>query len=120
MRTSQLIVIWVLLLVGYIATTALNRPSSAQPPAPQPVGHELAVWRCQLNAASGGAFSGAIILTDTATGWCWIRSGLQGPIGKTLDRPLIGNRQEGHDSRNSMDAPRLPGWFGSGAGARRR
>jgi hypothetical protein len=73
MKTSQVLVVCLSLLVGYIAATALNRPSSAQPPAPQPAGQEVAVWRYQLTAPIEGDLSGYAIVTDTATGHCWRR-----------------------------------------------
>ncbi|MGO9469966.1 MAG: hypothetical protein ACLQIB_39395 [Isosphaeraceae bacterium] len=73
MKTSQIIVVCLALVVGYIAASALNRPSSAQPPAPQPVGQELAVWRYQLTVPTQGEFENFAFLTDTATGRCWRR-----------------------------------------------
>jgi hypothetical protein len=88
MKTSQILVVCLSLIVGYIAATALNRPSSAQPPPPQPAGHEPAVWRYQLTAPSGGAFGGVIILTDTASGRCWVRSGFQGANWEDLGTPV--------------------------------
>jgi hypothetical protein len=73
MKPSRMLAACLLLLVGYIAATALNRPSSAQPPAPHPAGQEVAVWRYQLTAPIEGNLSGYAILTDTATGQCWRR-----------------------------------------------
>jgi hypothetical protein len=73
MKTSQVLVVCLSLFVGYIAATALNRPSAAQPPAPQPVGQELSVWRYQLTVPVQGQFDGSAIVTDTATGQCWRR-----------------------------------------------
>lgn len=73
MKTSQVVVVWLSLLVGYFAANALNRPSSAQPPAPQPVGQEGTVWRYQLTLPSQGQFEDYAFLADTATGHCWRR-----------------------------------------------
>jgi hypothetical protein len=72
MRTSQIAVVCLSLLVGYVAATALNRPSSAQPPAPQPVDQEGSVWRYQLVSVGNGGFP-TVVLTDTATGRVWVR-----------------------------------------------
>jgi hypothetical protein len=73
MKTSQVLVVCVSLTLGYIAASALNRPSFAQPPAPQPVGQEVAVWRYQLTVPIQGQFEDYVFLTDTATGHCWRR-----------------------------------------------
>jgi hypothetical protein len=73
MKTSPIFTVCLALAVGYIAANALNRPSAAQPLAPQPVGQEVAVWRYQLTAPVEGHFQGSLILTDTATGRCWFR-----------------------------------------------
>jgi len=78
MKKSQVFVVCLSLLVGYIAATFLNRTSSAQPPAPQVAGHEAAVWRYQLTAPSSGGFSGVVLLTDTVTGHCWVRGNFVG------------------------------------------
>jgi hypothetical protein len=73
MKKSQIIVVCVSLAVGYIAATSFNRTSAGQPPAPQPVGQEVAVWRYQLTVPIEGIYDGYAILTDTATGHCWKR-----------------------------------------------
>jgi hypothetical protein len=72
MKTSQVLVVCLSLLVGYIAATALNRPSSAHPPQ-QPPNQETAVRRYQLTVPSHGELENFAFLTDTATGHCWRR-----------------------------------------------
>jgi hypothetical protein len=72
MKTSQVIVVSLALVVGYIAATALSRPSFAQPLAPQPVGQEATVWRYQLVSVGEGGYP-TVVLTDTATGRVWVR-----------------------------------------------
>jgi hypothetical protein len=74
MKKSQIFVICVSLLVGYFTATALNRTSAGQPPAPQPAGQEIAVWRYQLTVPIQGGYDGSAFLTDTVTGRCWKRS----------------------------------------------
>ena len=78
MKKSQIIVVCLSVLAGYAFATALNRPSSAQPPAPQAAGQGVAVWRYQITVPPEGGFSGVVILTDTATGHCWLHGNLQG------------------------------------------
>jgi hypothetical protein len=87
MKKSQVIIACLSIVIGYISATALNRPSSAQPLAPQRVGQEVAVWRYQLTVPTVGGFSGVMILTDTATGRCWIRGNYQGANWQDLGLP---------------------------------
>jgi hypothetical protein len=87
MRTSQVLLVCLSLLVGYMAATALNRSSLAQPPAPQPSRHDVAAWRYQLTAPENGAFSNIILLTDTATGHCWMRANYQGAKWEDFGSP---------------------------------
>src|SRR6516162_3155218 len=77
MKTSQILVACLALLAGYVAATALNRPSSAQAPAAvaQPVGQNTAVWRYQATVPDKGYYENYIIVTDTATGHCWAHDG---------------------------------------------
>jgi hypothetical protein len=76
MKTSQIFVVCLSLLVGYIAATALNRPSSAQPQPPQPVGQEIVIGRFQLTVPIEGKSNGDAFLTDSATGHCWRHIGI--------------------------------------------
>jgi hypothetical protein len=91
MRKSQVFVTFLSFAVGFIAATALNRLSSAQPPAPQPMHQEVAVWRYQLTAPTGGAFDGCAILTDTATGHCWWHASFQGAKWEDWGLPPSGS-----------------------------
>jgi hypothetical protein len=75
MKTPQIILVCLSLLAGYIAATALNRPSSAQHPAPQLASQEVVVGRYQLTVPIEGRCNGDAFLTDTATGHCWRRIG---------------------------------------------
>jgi hypothetical protein len=90
MRMSQVVVVCLSLLVGYIGSTSLNRPSSAQPPPPRPVGVDVSVWRYQTIAPTEGPFSGCLLLTDTVTGHCWIRRGYQGSKWEDYGSPAEG------------------------------
>jgi hypothetical protein len=78
MKKSQVFIVCLSFLAGYIAATFLNRTSFAQQPAPHPATQEAAVRRYQLTIPNGDAFSGVVILTDTATGHCWIHPNLAG------------------------------------------
>ncbi len=72
MRKPQILTICLSILVGYLLASSLNRSSVGQPPPPQPASQEAAVWRYQLTAPIEGGFSSYVILTDTATGHCWM------------------------------------------------
>jgi hypothetical protein len=75
MRKSQVLVVGLAVVVGYILAIALNRPTAGQPsslealPAPQP----SAVWRFHTTVINGGGSYPLLILTDTTTGHCWFR-----------------------------------------------
>jgi len=73
MKSSQILIVALSLLAGYIAAATLNRTSAGQPPVPPIAGQDIAVWRYQLTVPTQGNFDGYAILTDTATGHCWIR-----------------------------------------------
>jgi hypothetical protein len=72
MRKPHILTIGLSLLVGYLLAMSLNRTSSGQPPAPQPTA-QGAAGRYQLTVPTDGVFR-VFILTDTATGHCWIRN----------------------------------------------
>ena len=76
MKTPQIILVCLSLLAGYIAATALNRPSSAQHPAPQLASQEVVVGRYQLTVPIEGKSNGDAFLTDSATGHCWRHIGI--------------------------------------------
>ncbi|MGO9916324.1 MAG: hypothetical protein ACLQIB_16710 [Isosphaeraceae bacterium] len=90
MRNRQILTVSLSLLLGYLLASSLNRTSSGQPPAPQPAGQVAAVWRYQLTAPTDGGFKDLVILTDTATGHCWIRNnttaGQWNDLGSPVDR----------------------------------
>ena len=88
MRKPQILTIGLSLLVGYLLAMSLNRTSSGQPSAPQPAIQEAVVWRYQLTTPIGGAFSDTAILTDTATGRCWIHSSAQNSQWVSLGSPV--------------------------------
>jgi hypothetical protein len=87
MKRSEVFVACLLVLVGYIGATFLNRTSSGQPPVPQPAGQEATVWRYQLTVPIEGAYNGMVFLTDTATGHCCRRSDLQGAAWEDYGSP---------------------------------
>jgi hypothetical protein len=74
MRKSQILVVGLALVAGYVAGGALNRPTAGQMlalealPAPQPA----AVWRFQTTVVNNGGSYPLLILTDTTTGHCWL------------------------------------------------
>jgi hypothetical protein len=72
MRKSQILVVCLSLVAGYLLATALNRPSAGQPPAPGPVAPDGQVWRYQL-MVTGERDDPVLFLTDTATGRVWSR-----------------------------------------------
>ncbi len=72
MRKSQIVVVCLSIVVGFILATALNRPSAGQPERPEPVGHEGQVWRYQVMGIGQEGYP-TLILTDTVTGRVWVR-----------------------------------------------
>ena len=72
MRKSQILVVCLSIIAGYIVATALNRPSVGQPPRPEPVAQEGQVWRYQLMGVGQEGFP-TLVLTDTVTGRVWVR-----------------------------------------------
>jgi hypothetical protein len=75
MRTSQVVVVGLALVVGYAAGIALNRPTAGQAPALEalPAPQPAAVWRFHTTVVNSGAAYPLLILTDTTTGHCWVR-----------------------------------------------
>jgi hypothetical protein len=75
MRKSQMLVVGLALVAGYVLPAFLNRPTAGQVPrlealpAPQP----SAVWRFHRTVVNTGGAYPLLILTDTTTGHCWIR-----------------------------------------------
>jgi hypothetical protein len=72
MSRSQILVVCLSIVVGYILATALNRPTVGQPARPEPFAQEGQVWRYQLMGGGPGGYP-SLILTDTVTGRVWIR-----------------------------------------------
>src|SRR5262249_18018713 len=74
MRKSPILAVGLALATGYILAPALNRPPAGQPPAlePLPAPQPAAAWRYQVTVAKEGHYP-LLILTDTATGHCWVR-----------------------------------------------
>ena len=91
MRKPQILTICLSILVGCILASTLNRTLSGQPPQPQPALQEAVVWRYQLTAPIEGAFSGHIILTDTATGRCWTHLARDARNAKDNDWVALGS-----------------------------
>jgi hypothetical protein len=73
MRRSQIFIVSLSIVAGYILATALNRPSVGQPPLPTPVAQEGQVLRYQVTTAGGGSYP-ELFLTDTVTGRIWSRA----------------------------------------------
>jgi hypothetical protein len=81
MRKSQILVVGLALAAGYASGQAFNRPTAGQAPALEalPAPRPASVWRYHTTVVNSGAAYPLLILTDTATGHCWIReSGPQG------------------------------------------
>jgi hypothetical protein len=74
MRKIQFLAFALSLLVGFILASGLNRTSSGQPADSRPWPDGAAVGRYQLTAPIQGEFSDSLILTDTATGHCWVHN----------------------------------------------
>ena len=88
MRKPQILTIGLSLFVGYLLAMTLNRTSSGQPSAPPPATQEAAVWRYQLTSPIDGGYKGYVILTDTATGHCWMRYNAGGSGWENLGSPV--------------------------------
>ncbi len=75
MRKSQVLVVGLALVAGYVLAIALNRPTAGQPPAvePLPAPQPAAVWRFHTTVINGGGSYPLLILTDTTDGHCWLR-----------------------------------------------
>jgi Flp pilus assembly protein CpaB len=71
MRKSQILVVSLAILVGYVLASALNRTSAGQPPAPRSASSEPAEGRYRV-AVSGVNPAAFVALTDTVTGRCWL------------------------------------------------
>jgi hypothetical protein len=74
MRKSQVFVVTISLVAGYVLAIAFNRPTAGQPPAlealpPQPA---AAVWRFHTTVINNGGSYPVLIATDTTNGHCWI------------------------------------------------
>ena len=74
MRKSQVLVVGLALVAGYVLAVALNRPTAGQPPAidPLPAPHAAASWRFHTTVLNNGGSYPLLILTDTTTGHCWM------------------------------------------------
>lgn len=75
MRNAQVLVVGLSLLSGYALAMALNRPSVGQSPAidPLPDRPGPTVPRYLTTIVSSNQSYPLLILTDTATGHCWVR-----------------------------------------------
>ncbi len=87
MRKSQLLTIGLSMLVGYLLAMSLNRTTSGQPPVPRAVVQEAPLWRYQLTAPGTGGFSDYLVVTDTVTGHCWVRTSRVGGPWQDLGTP---------------------------------
>jgi hypothetical protein len=74
MRKSQILVVGLALVAGYVAAVALNRPSAGQPPALEalPAHQPSTQPRYHTTVLSTGGSYPLLILTDTTTGHCWM------------------------------------------------
>ena len=74
MRKSQVLVVALSLVAGYVLAIALNRPTAGQPPALEalPTSPPAAVWRFHTTVINTGGSYPVLILTDTTNGHCWI------------------------------------------------
>jgi hypothetical protein len=73
MRKSQLLVVGLALVAGYVLAVALNRPTAGQPPALEALpAHQPAIWRFHTTVLNTGGSYPLLILTDTTTGHCWM------------------------------------------------
>ena len=98
MRKSPILAFCLALTAGDLLATVLNRPSVGQPPAmePLPPPQPGAAWRYQVTVAKEGNYP-LLILTDTATGHCWVRESnfrhtMNGSNGSTQLMRGIGNK----------------------------
>jgi hypothetical protein len=76
MRKSQVLVVGLSIVAGYVLAIAFNRPSAGQPPALEAMPaapQAAAVWRFHTTVINGGGSYPFLILTDTTNGHCWIR-----------------------------------------------
>ncbi len=75
MRNAQVLVVGLALLSGYVLAMAINRPSAGQSPAIDPLPDRPAtvVSRYQTTIVASNQPYPLLILTDTATGHCWVR-----------------------------------------------
>ncbi|MHB1560096.1 MAG: hypothetical protein ACYC61_21810 [Isosphaeraceae bacterium] len=75
MRNAQMLVVGLSLLSGYVLAMAVNRPIAGQSPsiAPLPDRPAPVVARYQTTIVSSNQSYPLLILTDTATGHCWVR-----------------------------------------------
>jgi hypothetical protein len=74
MRKSQVLVVGLALMAGYVLAAALNRPTAGQPPALEalPAQQPAAIWRFHTTVLNTGGSYPLLILTDTTTGHCWM------------------------------------------------
>jgi hypothetical protein len=74
MRKSQVLVVTISLVAGYVLALAFNRPTVGQPPALEalPPQRADAVWRFHTTVISGGGSYPVLVVTDTTNGHCWI------------------------------------------------
>jgi hypothetical protein len=80
MRKSQILVIALSLMAGYVLAIALSRPTAGQPPAlePLPASRPAAWWRFHTTVLNNGGSYPILVVTDTTDGHCWlIESGPQ-------------------------------------------
>jgi hypothetical protein len=74
MRKSQVLVVGLALVAGYVLAVALNRPTAGQPPALEALPSHEPDTRARFHTTvlnNGGSYP-LLILTDTTTGHCWM------------------------------------------------
>lgn len=74
MRKSQVLVVGLALMAGYVLAVALNRPTVGQPPALEalPAHEPTTLSRFHTTVLNNGGSYPLLILTDTTTGHCWM------------------------------------------------
>ena len=74
MRKSQVLIVGLALVAGYVLAVALSRPTAGQPPALDalPAHQPVTPSRFHTTVLNNGGTYPLLILTDTITGHCWL------------------------------------------------
>ena len=72
MRRTQILVVGLAIVVGYILASVLNQPTAGQPSMPRPAPQEPAEGRYRVAVTGDNANASNVVVTDTVTGRCWL------------------------------------------------